>query len=54
MILKFGDKMDNKNYKQVYECLVAGDPKSRTKRSIQLNIIRDHALRLREEGVLQD
>ena len=54
MILKFGDKMDNKNYKQVYECLVAGDPKSRTKRAIQLNIIRDHALRLKEEGVLQD
>ena len=46
--------MENKKYKQVYECLVAGDPKGRTKRAIQLNIIRDNALRLIEEGVLQD
>ena len=54
MILKYDFAMDNKNYKDLYNCLVAGDPKNRTKRAITLRIIRDHSNRLIEEGAMKD
>ena len=46
--------MKHINYKELYNCLVAGDPKNRTKRAITLRIIRDHSNRLIEEGAMKD
>jgi hypothetical protein len=34
LLLKYGPIIDAKTYKTIYECLVAGDPKQRTLRSI--------------------
>lgn len=53
-ILKYGPFINNKNYKKLYNCLIAGDPKNRTIRAIGLGIIRDHSDELREEGVMKD
>ena len=48
------NKIDNKIYKQLYNCLVAGDPKARTARGIQMSIMTSNAKKLIKEGVLKD
>ena len=54
IILQFNNKIDNKIYKQLYNCLVAGDPKARTLRGIQMAIMTSNAKKLIKEGVLKD
>lgn len=54
IILQFNNKIDNKIYKQLYNCLVAGDPKARTARGIQMSIMTSNAKKLIKEGVLKD
>ena len=41
-------------YKQLYNCLVAGDPKARTLRGIQMAIMTSNAKKLIKEGVLKE
>jgi hypothetical protein len=38
LLIKYGTMIDGKVYKQIYDCLIAGDPKQRTLRGIITNI----------------
>jgi predicted phosphoadenosine phosphosulfate sulfurtransferase len=38
LLIKYGPIIEDKVYKQIYDCLVAGDPKQRTLRGIIVNI----------------
>jgi len=38
LLIKYGSIIEDRVYKQIYDCLIAGDPKQRTLRSIITNI----------------
>jgi hypothetical protein len=43
LLIKYGPIIEDKVYKQIYDCLVAGDPKQRTLRGIITNINMQYA-----------
>lgn len=41
LLIRFGPIINNKTYKALYNCVVAGDPKGRSFRAIQIKVFRD-------------
>lgn len=46
-IISDGEAISNKIYQKIYECIFAGDPKSRTQRAIMESMM--HELRMTEQ-----